>query len=75
MNTLPTEKPIPLDVYANQDTVTDFWTIDIPEKWIIGARARGSRDQAVATVLGEPLERYAIRYRDLAGYDLDYEGG
>lgn len=75
--TLPVEKPQPLDVYADLDVATAIWTIDIPQLHIIGARAGGHRDNALAAVLaqeGHCFEMYKPRYHDLAGYDLDYEG-
>lgn len=74
--TIPLEQPpIRLHVYAEQDTATGIWTIDIPEWHIYGARHGGSRHEAIALALtAEDLSGFDLTVSDLSGSALDYSG-
>lgn len=72
--TIPLEQPpIELHVYAEQDSNTGIWTIDIPEWHIYSQRASGSLEHACQCVLNVgDLSGFRITYHTLGGDDLVY---
>lgn len=62
-----------LIVYAELETITGFWHLDIPSAHIFGARHKGTLSRAVAEAMGvDDLTGYTLEPRDMGGDDLDY---
>lgn len=61
-------------VYAEQDTCTGLWTIDCPERFIIGEQASGNLNNAIASVI-IPGEGDELEIRDMSGaWTVEYDG-